>query len=57
MPVTRFTAKIDSGSVVLTARMTRNVPTIVTPPTSGGSNAATRPRKISKESKNSSGNA
>jgi hypothetical protein len=55
--VTRFSAKTDSGVSSAATRSTNIVPRIEMPPTSIGSSAATRPRKSTSESRNSSGKA
>jgi hypothetical protein len=54
--MTRFSAKIDSGSTMLTSRKTVNVPSTAIPPTAIGSSAA-RPRKMKKARMASSGKA
>ena len=55
--MTRLSAKTDSDVTPVASRRPRNERRIVSAPTSGGSSAATRPRKTQNESRISSGNA
>ena len=57
MPVTRLSAKTESDVTPVASRKPRNESRIVSAPTSGGSSAATSPRKTQNDSAISSGNA
>ncbi len=57
MPVTRLSENTDSGVISVAIRSPRNESRIVSPPTNGGSRAATNPRKTQNASTSSSGNA
>jgi len=57
MPVTRLSANTDRSAKLEMIRSAKNVATIATPPSSGGSRAATSERKNSSESRKMNGNA
>ena len=56
-PVVRFSANTDRSTKPATIRRARNVHRIASPPSKGGSSAATSERKNSSESRKTNGNA